>query len=147
MTFNQNFPLEKKYVRDFVRAGKSLFTLYNQESGNHITYKVTRAKGENENRPWFVSVLTGPDNTSSYSYIGCIFPNSLFCWTHKSRLAERDQKVRTFTWFYNHCLAGERELPDNVQVFHHGRCCRCNRVLTTPISITTGIGPICAANF
>jgi hypothetical protein len=35
-------------------------------------------------------------------------------------------------------------IPETVEIWHEGRCCRCGRRLTVPESIYAGIGPDCA---
>lgn len=145
---NTDFVLNPESVADFVLGGRSLFTLVNTATENRFTYKVTRKSGDDADypdRPYFVSLMTGPDNVLSYSYIGVIFPNQNFRWTSKSRVGRDSQGVRAFDWFFNSILRNpNRELPASVDVMHHGRCGRCNRVLTVPESIETGLGPICA---
>jgi hypothetical protein len=37
----------------------------------------------------------------------------------------------------------EKDLNDNVEVFHLGQCIRCGRTLTDATSIEIGLGPIC----
>jgi UDP-N-acetylglucosamine 2-epimerase len=38
----------------------------------------------------------------------------------------------------------ESEAIPEIEVFHMGACLRCGRALTTPESITRGLGPDCA---
>ena len=47
-------------------------TVTSKATGKHFTYKIKMAKDKG---CLFVSVLTGPNNTSDYSYLGCIFKN------------------------------------------------------------------------
>lgn len=37
-----------------------------------------------------------------------------------------------------------RRWGSKYELLHEGRCLCCNRKLTDPISIQTGIGPVCA---
>jgi len=59
----------------FILAGKARFTLTSKKTGQHFTYQVKKAKdgGKRPNSPWFVSILSGPDNGSDYQYIGCLW--------------------------------------------------------------------------
>lgn len=59
--------------KTFILAGNAIFTVKSAKTGKHFTYKVSRAKGNKDSRPWFVSVLRGPNNGSDYSYIGCLW--------------------------------------------------------------------------
>lgn len=54
-----------------------------------------------------------------------------------------DMKARVFAWLWATRLSTGRELPEQVEVWHEGRCGRCGRRLTVPESISTGFGPEC----
>jgi len=62
-------------IRQSVLAGKACFTLQNTETGNRRTFKVVRAKKEGMENLYYVSVLNGPDNESSYAYMGMLNAN------------------------------------------------------------------------
>ena len=49
--------------------------------------------------------------------------------------------MRAIRFLFNHI----DDVPDNLRVYHEGKCCRCGRTLTTPESIKKGIGPECEA--
>ncbi len=128
-------------VRPFIVAGKALFTVLNTRTGNRYTFKVVQKTNQDGSKsPHFVTVLTGPDNTSHYSYIG-ILASGRFVHTRKSRLAQDDPRVQAFAWLWRNA----DHLPDFVEARHHSRCGHCNRVLTTPESIDIGLGPVCGA--
>ena len=48
------------------------------------------------------------------------------------------------TKYVNHIFYKDN---NGFEIMHEGRCCRCNRTLTHPDSIKTGIGPECAKHF
>jgi len=134
--------LSQDAVRDFIFAGKALFTVVNTRTGNRLTFKVTQKTTKEGNKtPHFVSVMTGTDNLHHYSYIGIIGRGARFRTTRGSRLSDSDMRVKAFSWLWNRADS----LPDFVEVWHHGRCGRCSRVLTMPESIESGLGPICAS--
>jgi hypothetical protein len=126
--------------KDFVLAGKAIFTVQNEKTGNRFTYKVTQSENL---MIWFVSVLNGPDN---FAYIGTVFANNFhvqtlnFRWTKKSTVTEAAQSFQVFSWMIKNNLT----LPTFVKIHHAGFCGRCGRRLTVPASIKTGLGPICA---
>lgn len=126
--------------QSFVLAGKAVFTVKNEQTGNRLTFKVTHAD-DPEKDLWFVSVLRGTDNESDYSYVG-IIRGSEFRLTAKSRVTEEAPAYRVFRWLYQHILA-QKDLPGCVHVYHEGKCGRCGRTLTVPESIETGFGPEC----
>ena len=125
-----------KNFAEFVKAGKALFTIENSETKGRFTFKVKKLDKKDV---WFVSVLNGPDNYSNYRYVGTIFGNN-FRHTAKS-MSKEAPAFKAFAWFNN--KLNENNLPENVSVYHEGRCGRCGRKLTVPESIKSGYGPEC----
>ena len=127
-------------AKRFAMAGKARLTVRSLKTGVRFTYKITR---KNEDSPFFVSVLTGSDNESDYSYIGTIFPDNLvFRHTWKSKISQGAPSVIAFQYVWKYI--SENVIPPMTEVFHEGRCGKCARVLTVPESIVSGLGPICA---
>lgn len=122
----------------FIKAGKAIFTVRNDKTGNRYTFLVRKAENADI---WFVNVLSGPDNENSYNYLGCIFNNDNFVLTKKSRFNDKCIQFRVFSWLWS-ALKNDL-LPECVKIFHEGRCGRCGRVLTVPESIESGFGPEC----
>jgi len=134
-------------IPSFLLAGNALLTVLNTRTQSRHTFKITApgktAQARDEAPLLFVSALTGPDNTASYSYIGVyIRSTGEFRTTVKSRLGNDDPKVLCFAWLSRN--AGNMADHAHVEVRHHNLCCRCGRVLTVPASIDTGLGPECA---
>jgi hypothetical protein len=126
---------------DFFKGGNALFTVGNSK-GEHYTYKIRQPKGEN--KPFFVSLLTGPENTNDYTYLGIYNPNSHdVILTSKSKFNQESVPVKVIRWAIKIVVAN-KEFPAGYTIQHEGRCCRCGRTLTTPESIENGIGPECA---
>lgn len=129
-------------LRDFVHAGAAIFTLHSSVSGKRYTFKVSASEPSEQypERCWFVSLLTGPDNTADYHYIGRIAK-------HRGGLEFRAKHPHpaadAFGWFHPRAVNGT--LPATCGVTHAGRCARCARLLTVPESVATGFGPDCAA--
>lgn len=156
--------IELERTVEFILAGNATFTLVSEKTGARFTYKARRADGDKADRPWFVSVLTGPDNEGDFSYLGCLFPESTvngvipagygrparschtgagFVQTKKSAIDRDAPSARAFRWFWDRANRAELQgLP--LAVYHEGRCGRCGRKLTVPESILTGFGPECA---
>lgn len=123
----------------FVTGGRAVFTLKSAKTGTHYTYKVSR---KDETTPFFVGVLSGPDNGSDYQYIGFITTDDLYL--RAGRKGKPDApSFKALAWTLRHLV--ERDaIPEQLEFWHEGRCCRCARKLTHPHSIETGIGPECA---
>ena len=127
----------------FIFAGKATLTLRSVKTGNRFTYKVSKKEEEGKDDVFFVNVLTGPDNTSDYVYLGGFFGRNRE-WVHdrKERISFDAPSSTAWRWFVKQ-LDG-LSFKEGLEVWHEGRCCRCNRLLTVPESVKYGIGPECA---
>lgn len=131
-------------ARTFLLAGKAVFTL--QGVNSRYTYKIVRkdASGSYLQDVYFVFLLTGPDNTSEYTYLGILDSASgQVRLTRKSTYRDDSTPVVAIRWALKHIWA-ERPLPTPAAILHAGRCGRCGRLLTVPESILSGFGPECA---
>jgi Family of unknown function (DUF6011) len=127
--------------KQFALAGNARFTIVSKKTGTRFTFRV-RQPGPD--RPWFVSLLTGSDNESDYTFFGTIFQNGSFRHSKKSSISSLAQSVVAFDWFWKHLQVDDFDfLPAQVEVHHEGRCGRCGRALTVPESIESGFGPEC----
>lgn len=137
-------------VLDYLLGGKATVTLLNTETEGRHTYRIS-APGETAEERMaseiaFVSVLTGPENTRDYTYIGILVrATGEFKTTKGSKLPESDPRVAGFKWLCRQARLGTLGRFPHVEVRHHNRCGACGRKLTVPESIDTGLGPICAA--
>lgn len=126
-------------ARAFITAGRAVFTLQGREA--RYTFKVTRSP---VSRALFVSILTGPDNTADYTYIGLLDERTgRVILTAKSRYTHESTPVKALRWALPIVWRGDT-LPAPARLRHVGRCGRCGRALTVPKSIDAGIGPECA---
>lgn len=121
----------------FALAGKARLTLRSKKTGTRFTYRVEAKEG----KPAFVSVLTGSNNEADYTFIGSVFEKKTYRHGQKSRIGKEAPSAKAFAWAWEKLQAGS--IPENLEVWHEGRCCRCARPLTDPESIASGIGPEC----
>ena len=128
-----------KDALEFIFGGRAMVTLSSAETGKHFTYKVSR-KGPDT--PFFVGVLSGPDNRSDYQYIGFISHQTLELVAGRKGRPDTPSS-KAFNWALRH-LVERDQIPAALSIQHEGRCCKCARVLTHPDSLRTGIGPECA---
>ncbi|KFH18417.1 hypothetical protein ELZ19_06775 [Brucella abortus] len=126
-------------ARRFALAGRAVLTLTSRRTGARFTYRVRRAEDKDDLH--FVGLLTGPDNTGDFTYIG-VLSGGRFRLTAKSRSTMEAPSVRAVDFFARKVLC-EGVLPEELEVRHEGRCGRCGRALTVPESIDRGIGPEC----
>jgi len=122
---------------DFVTAGKAIFTVANGK-GEHFTYRVVK---NDKNNMLFAYVLSGPDNTSDYTYMGFIGSANTVVKGNKG-INESAKSVNVLNWAMK-VISGLSVLPNGYTINHIGACGRCGRPLTDPTSIETGLGPTC----
>lgn len=134
-------------------AGDAIFTVEvppevaeKQGWSPHYTYRVQRVEF-NDKAMHFVKVLSGPNNTADYTYMGRLdtIRGSLEL-TAKSRVSKDTPSFLIAARVLKALFEKREEAIKSAgwAVHHVGRCCRCARVLTTPESIEAGIGPVCA---
>lgn len=128
----------------FMLAGNATVTVVDANAEQRFTYKVQAPRDQNDQRPiYFVKVLTGPENTRDYSYMGMISERTWLRTTARSRVTADAPSFKLLRRVLDG-LGRNWPLPDGVEVWHEGKCGRCGRALTVPESIERGIGPECA---
>lgn len=130
-------PLDPANARRFILAGNARVTLESAKTGARYTYRVR----QKEDGFYFVSVLTGSDNEADYTYLGTI-RDARYAHGRKSCIGADAPSAKAFEWAWPRLAAGAA--PVGLNVWHEGRCGRCNRPLTVPESIASGFGPECA---
>ena len=130
-------------TKNFFIGGNSTFTVQNNK-GEHYTFKVRQPKPE---MPHFISLMTGPDNENSFSYMGIVIPTTgAVVLTKKSKLTVDSVPVKVAQWALGKVWSNT-DLPEGYAIRHEGKCGCCGRKLTTPDSLDRGIGPECAKRF
>ena len=111
------------------------------KDSEHYTFRISTSlgRGKIEKGKRILSVLDGPDNENDYRGIGFIDDNGVQVWA-RWRGTAFETIVHKF-WIVMSHPEGSR---DGWEVLTAGSCVCCNRALTTPESIRTGIGPVCA---
>lgn len=126
-------------VKAFALAGNATLTLVSKKTGTRFTFKIRKPDA---NKPHFVSLLNGPSNEDDFQFLGSIFNENEYRHGSRSRLVFDAPSAVAFRWFWS---AMRRDLlPEQLEVWHEGRCGRCGRKLTVPESIENGLGPECA---
>jgi hypothetical protein len=116
-------------------------TVSNVNTGQHRTFKVNTqpqdarfAAGKR-----VVSLFVGQDNQNPFEYKGFGFVNS--AGTVQVWRRYKDTEFEVFGRMLSNVSYFERK---GAEYLFSGRCIRCNRELTNPDSIRSGIGPVCA---
>ena len=128
--------------RNFIFAGRSVFTLENSTTGNYLTFKIKSIKKQGKVVPgqFAVECKVLGDGDYGYNFLGFLNLDrkSFKEWgsTPKDSVA-----YKTFYWMMKN-LHRMDEFPA-LQIYHEGSCCKCGMPLTVPESIDSGIGPEC----
>lgn len=146
-----------KLTSTFFTAGNATFTVkvpteFAKANGTnlHYTFKIRKSEPTRQypNPAHFVKLLTGPDNTRDYSYLGILNPTTgEVRLSPKSCAQDGAWSVKIVRRVLAQIFKGEGMqaiLNAGWDVHHEGRCGRCGRPLTVPESIECGIGPDCA---
>jgi len=128
-------------LRAFLSAGSAVFTLESKKTDRHFTYRInSKPNNRGEGYIYFCSVMTG--GADKYSYMAVYDPENLsLVFTQKSNFSVKNESVRALLYFFDGLKAGK--IPDDLNVYHAGRCGKCGKELTDPESIKLGVGPIC----
>jgi len=125
----------------FMTGGNAYFTLVSKKTSTRYTYRVSTKP----DAPYFVGVLSGPENDADYQYLGFMrSTGSEFKLVAGRKGHPEAQSFQAFAWFLASLGRPGTELPEQLEFWHAGRCGRCGRRLTVPASIASGFGPECA---
>ena len=138
------------------RIKNGRFTIHSNRSGEHRTFQIKTVIGDKKkpkdafcnkmagNR--IVGLLTGPDNESSYTNFGFVNDDGIRCWRAHSDKRPLADILWRFAVEGVHDAESGRIMLEGVDGYMlcEGKCIHCNRTLTTPESIESGIGPVCA---
>lgn len=124
-----------------------LFTIRNKETGNHRTFRIRTQPKDSKFAPGerIIGLLIGPENTRDYKGFGFVNDDGIRVWHSRKGTPAKPSEFETFAqlvWL----LATEEKSPlhHRYEVMVSKRCLCCNRELTTPESLISGIGPVCA---
>jgi hypothetical protein len=123
------------------------YTIKSSKTGDHRTFKIHTQCDKAEFAPGqrIVSLLTGSENDADSSYTGFAFidDQGIHVWA-KKRGEGLWEVYADMLWTLSLDGANSRWAQKGFTIMGEGRCLRCNRLLTTPDSIASGIGPVCA---
>jgi len=138
MTMEEQYIIED--VKKFITGGKAEFTVQNVVSNNHLTFSISKDKVKPH---FYVNVCY---SYVQYIYIGLLVINDgKYSFIKSKRLQDSKEdstSVKVIEYMIKYYLNSD-DGHNNLAFYHHGRCCKCGRPLTTPESIQKGIGPFC----
>lgn len=137
-------------TKQFVLGGKAIFTVHNA-SGKHYTFRIKKVDpkpGSKYGTTYFTSLLTGPDNTSCWTYVGITDQDTgIFRTTRQSQVTTSTPAIQVLQWALS-MIWTQREFPAGYGCHSEGKCARCGRRLTdepgvNPEGARYGFGPKC----
>ena len=159
---NPHVPMPWDYALQFMMAGRCIVTLESISDGSRNTYLIEQVIDEVKSTDddgneittdvrrdkWFVSLLTGGDNTKNYRYLGFIdkrFGPRAFRTTKgtQKNKAASAVSINRVGDVVRDLVAGANN-GHQTRIWHHGVCGRCTKIMTVPASVATGVGPTCA---
>jgi hypothetical protein len=134
-------------IGNFILAGNAIFTLVSKKTGARKTFEAVQVppKPGFDKPGYVVRLLTGPENTSDYRYLGFMYTGRQGIGFKLNHDGWGEEAGSVFSWFLRRLNAGnEIDLLSQAEFWHAGRCGRCGHLLTDPESIARGLGPVCA---
>lgn len=134
-------------IKTFILGGNCEFVLKNINSGNTLDFQIIKSKVA-------VDRYNITLKSTHFEYIGCIktYNNlaktslSVYCYPNEKLTDEKLQTASAVMYKLVLFLFNQNKLPEGVEFYHIGRCCKCGRKLTDLNSINSGIGKKCAEN-
>ncbi len=128
------------------------FTIENTETTEHRTFQIKTQKPDAKFAPGsrIVSLLDGPDNWSNYRGFAFVRDDGKGIAVWRSKRHENPEKSSAFEVYADMLshffgLSSDRDWTEmGYEMTKSLKCSVCNRKLTHPESLRTGIGPICA---
>lgn len=131
----------------FLLAGRAVFTVTNPK-GDHYTFRVKKADsewpaGSGQMRSTYFVSIKASGHTYPYAYIGMLnTKNGGIKCTAKSAYLPNTTEYKVAAWACG-AVIEQKFIPAGYKIEHAGRCGKCGKELTDPVSIERGIGPDC----
>jgi len=140
----ESYRIPQEYILKTILAGNSEFSLQNENSKRHYTYKIKSVKKNNSktSKRYFVNVAFG---YMEFTYAGLLIIEGnkvSYSKGNSGNVSESAESIVGLFWLLNILLNG-KNVPDAMGVYHFGKCGKCGRPLTDPESIKIGLGPYC----
>jgi hypothetical protein len=129
--------MDKPRPIPFLGTHNATITLTSPKTGDHRTFKISTAKNGPLAGKRILSILIGPNNESDYLGLGFVQTDGFISLWQKHRGTQYEKLVDLLD-------RAEYWASRGVEYLAEGRCRRCNRKLTRPDSIASGIGSECA---
>lgn len=128
----RTFDLSHQYVAD------GWYTI--QGNTSHRTVRLQTVKEDGNTVKQWLAYLNGSDNTGDYLTIGFVIGNEV------KLFKKNEGKYTDIVAAARYLIKNGTKAPEYGKNYalRSGRCARCNKMLTVPLSITNGYGPKCS---
>ncbi len=134
--------------KPFVKLFNGRYTIQSAQTGEHRTFWIRTQPKDAEFAPGrrVLALLTGSQNDDWDHYTGFAFVDNggIQVWRSKAEKSQLWGQYADMLWTLALDGAFSTWTEKGYRIQQEGQCCVCNRPLTNPESIRTGIGPICA---
>lgn len=122
-----------------IRTHNGFVTMLSKKTNEHRTFRIWSQGKDSKFMPGkrLLGLLVGSDNESDYRSFGVLGDDG------QIHLWKKHQGDKFFQWAAMALMNPER-FTDRVEFSFDARCRKCNRLLTCPESVASGIGPVCA---
>ncbi len=122
-----------------------IYTIHSGTTGDHRTFRISTQVDTAEFAPGrrIIGLLTGPDNQTDYTGFGFVDEEGIQVWSNKRGTDTLWEKYAEMLWSLALDAALSPWADRGYRIMVEGRCLKCNRVLSDPESIVSGIGPVC----
>jgi hypothetical protein len=136
-----------KLTPTFLLAGRAVFTVSNPK-GDHYTFRIKKTesewpKGSGKMQTTYFVTVKAPGGKYPYAYIGMLNTTTggIKC-TAQSIYTPGSREYDVAVWACQ-AVIQMKFIPEGYKIEHAGKCGKCGRELTDPLSIERGIGPDC----
>lgn len=145
--------IEKDKALQFMLAGCSEFILVSGKTGTKLRYKLDKKLStqnlntNSSDEDQFIYWLNTGEKSGTLIYGGVLFFDSndnqfKFGKGARGNLLKTDIRIKSLLYVLNNLYKNNTQI--NVKIYHVGKCGKCGKKLTDPVSILTGLGPHCA---
>lgn len=126
---------EPAALRRYLLGGNTLVTLKNTLRNTEVTFAV-QFDGTWPARVWV------PGQGGQLQPLGHINQFERFFTLGRSPFPKGSPKFLAFDWLWKQVKNGQH-VSDAIEIWHHGKCCRCSRDMWRTESLDRGFGPTC----
>lgn len=128
------------------------WTIVDSKDNTHRTFRIwteewNDKKTGTKKKVRVLGLLTGPNNETDYQNFATVSENGEKVWVWKR--FKRDEGAKMTAHEFYGWLIEDLRVKDGAKwgkrftINGEGRCCVCNRRLTHPESLISGVGPVC----